>query len=99
MGAYTVGWAAVVAPFVVFGGMVGLVASFEDPVFTDYVFPTAFGMIAWLTGRGLRTRVRLTEELHEAAVRAQEAREHEAAHAAAEERRRIAREMHDVVAH
>jgi signal transduction histidine kinase len=63
------------------------------------VFPTAFGMIAWLTGRGLRTRTRLTEELHEAAVRAQEAREHEAAHAAAEERRRIAREMHDVVAH
>jgi signal transduction histidine kinase len=99
MGAYTAGRAAIVAPFLVFAGMVGLVVTFEDSVFTDYVFPTAFGMIAWLTGRGLRTRTRLTEELHEAAVRAQEAREHEAAQAAADERRRIAREMHDVVAH
>jgi signal transduction histidine kinase len=99
MGAYTTGRAAVAAPFIVVVGMVALVTSIDDSVFTDYVFPTAFALIAWLTGRGLRTRVRLTEELHEAAVRAQEAREQEAAHAAAEERRRIAREMHDVVAH
>jgi signal transduction histidine kinase len=99
MGAYTTGRAAVAAPIVVLLGMAGVVASIDDSVFTDYVFPTAFALIAWLTGRGLRTRVRLTEELHEAAVRAQEAREHEAAQAAADERRRIAREMHDVVAH
>jgi signal transduction histidine kinase len=43
--------------------------------------------------------VRLTAELHEAAVRADEQREAEAARAVADERRRIAREMHDVVAH
>jgi signal transduction histidine kinase len=47
----------------------------------------------------VRTRTRLTEELHEAAVREQEARELESQRAAADERRRIAREMHDVVAH
>jgi hypothetical protein len=47
----------------------------------------------------VRTRTRLTEELHEAALLEQEAREHDALAAAAEERRRIAREMHDVVAH
>jgi signal transduction histidine kinase len=75
------------------------VFTFEDQVFTDYVFPAAFALIAWLAGRGVRTRTRLTEELHEAAVRAQEAHEEEAARGAAAERRRIAREMHDVVAH
>jgi signal transduction histidine kinase len=56
-------------------------------------------LVAWLAGRGLRTRARLTEELHEAAARAQEEHELQIARAAADERRRIAREMHDVVAH
>jgi signal transduction histidine kinase len=66
---------------------------------TDFIFPAAFVLIAWLAGRGVRTRTRLTEELHEAAVRAKEAHDEEVARAAADERRRIAREMHDVVAH
>jgi signal transduction histidine kinase len=99
MGSYTVGRAAVAAPIVLGVGMLVIVASFDDSVFTDYVFPTAFVMVAWLAGRGLRTRARLTEELHEAAAQAQEAHELQIARAAAEERRRIAREMHDVVAH
>ena len=47
----------------------------------------------------MRSRSRLTAELHEAAVRADEEREAEAERAVADERRRIAREMHDVVAH
>ena len=50
-------------------------------------------------GRASASRVRLTAELHEAAVRADEEREVEAGRAVADERRRIAREMHDVVAH
>jgi signal transduction histidine kinase len=99
MGAYTSGRAALVAPFVVLFGMLAVTATFDETVFTDYVFPTAFGLIAWLAGRGVRTRTRLTEELHEAAVRAKEAHDEEVARAAADERRRIAREMHDVVAH
>jgi signal transduction histidine kinase len=99
MGAYTAGRAAVAAPIVLGIGMLVIVASFDDSVFTDYVFPTAFVLVAWLAGRGLRTRARLTEELHEAAAQAQEAHEREIARAASEERRRIAREMHDVVAH
>jgi signal transduction histidine kinase len=98
-GAYTSGRAALAAPFVLAAGMGAVVASFEDQVFTDYVFPTGFVLVAWLAGRGLSTRARLTEEPHEAAVRAQEAHEQEVARAAADERRRIAREMHDVVAH
>ncbi len=54
---------------------------------------------AWLAGRTVRTRTRLTEELDEAALHAEEAREADARAAVAEERRRIAREMHDIVAH
>jgi signal transduction histidine kinase len=99
MGAYTDGREARIAPFVILLGVTGVTMTWEDQVFTDYIFPTAFVLIAWLGGRGVRTRTRLTEELHEAAVQAQEAHEEEVARAAADERRRIAREMHDVVAH
>ena len=99
MGAYTEGRAARIGPLVILVGVSAVTATWEDQVFTDYIFPTAFVLMAWLAGRGVRTRTRLTEELHEAAVRAQEAHEEEIARAAADERRRIAREMHDVVAH
>jgi signal transduction histidine kinase len=99
MGAYTERRAALIAPAVILVGMLGVVQTWDEHVFTDYVFPTAFVLLAWLAGRGVRTRTRLTEELHEAAVRAKEAHDEEVARAAAEERRRIAREMHDVVAH
>jgi signal transduction histidine kinase len=99
MGAYSERREALLAPFVILAGVLGIVATWEVQVFTDYLFPTAFVLIAWLAGRGVRTRTRLTEELHEAAVQAQEAHEQEIARAAADERRRIAREMHDVVAH
>jgi signal transduction histidine kinase len=71
----------------------------RDFAIGDIVFPTIFGVMAWLAGRVVRSRAALTAELHEAAVRADEQREAEAERAVAEERRRIAREMHDVVAH
>ena len=99
MGAYSHGREARIAPFVILAGTFVVTATWEDNVVTDFVFPTAFVLIAWLAGRGVRTRTRLTEELHEAAVRAKEAHDEEVARAAADERRRIAREMHDVVAH
>jgi signal transduction histidine kinase len=47
----------------------------------------------------VRSRSELTAQLHEAAARAEEAHQEELRAAAAEERRRIAREMHDVIAH
>jgi signal transduction histidine kinase len=71
----------------------------RDFAIGDIVFPTIFGVLFWLAGRVVRSRAALTAELHEAAVRADEQREAEASAAVAEERRRIAREMHDVVAH
>jgi signal transduction histidine kinase len=79
--------------------MTVVIATMEGQVATDYFFPTAFALVAWVAGRAVRMRTQLTEELHEAAVRAEEAHEAELARAATDERRRIAREMHDVVAH
>ena len=99
LGAYTKGYSAIAAPVLLFAGMMAIVSTFEDQVFTDYVFPTAFALVVWLGARYLAARTRLVEELHEAAVRAQEADEEATARAAGAERRRIAREMHDVVAH
>ena len=82
------------------GGMLAVTLASRRQIRGDYIFPDRLRrVIAWLAGRAVRTRTRLTEELHEAAVRAEEAHEAGAARAAAEERRRIAREMHDVVAH
>jgi signal transduction histidine kinase len=63
------------------------------------LFPGLFATVFWIAGRVVRSRFQLTAELHEAAVRAAEDRDAEAARAVADERRRIAREMHDVVAH
>ena len=68
-------------------------------VWGDLVFPGVFGTLFWLVGRTIASRSRLTAELHEAALRAGEELELDATRAVADERRRIAREMHDVVAH
>ena len=68
-------------------------------VWGDLIFPAVFGTLFWLVGRAIASRSRLTAELHEAAVRAGEELELDAARAVADERRRIARELHDVVAH
>jgi signal transduction histidine kinase len=81
-------------------GVAGVsVIAASSPSFADFFFPFTFMAGAWLAGRTVRNRSRLAAELHEAAVLAEEAHEAEAARAVAEERRRIAREMHDVVAH
>jgi signal transduction histidine kinase len=74
-------------------------SSVDDFIAGDIVFPAIFGVLMWLAGRVVRSRAELTAELHEAAQVAHEQREADAARAVAEERRRIAREMHDVLAH
>jgi signal transduction histidine kinase len=81
-------------------GMASVQATFAGPVKAgEIVWTCAIVTAAWLVGRVVRTRTRLTEELHEAALHAEEAREAATRAAVAEERRRIAREMHDIVAH
>jgi signal transduction histidine kinase len=58
----------------------------------------SFGL-AWLIGDNLRVRRAYTRELENRAVELEREREEKAAQAVAEERTRIARELHDVVAH
>jgi signal transduction histidine kinase len=99
VGAHTRGRKAWLGPCVLLAGMITVVSLFGDQGSGDYAFPTAFVLIAWGAARALRSRSELTERLHEAAARAEEAHQEELRAAAAEERRRIAREMHDVIAH
>jgi signal transduction histidine kinase len=54
---------------------------------------------AWIGGDSLGTRRAYTRELEEKAERLEREREVEAARAVAEEQARIARELHDVIAH
>ena len=55
--------------------------------------------IAWLVGDNLRTRRAYLAQLEERAARLEHEREQQATRATLEERARIARELHDVIAH
>jgi len=98
-GAYSDGRRAWLAIPAVYGAMTVMTLANDEFILGDIFFPGTFGAMFFLGGRAVRSRSRLTAELHEAALRATEEREAAAARAMADERRRIAREMHDVVAH
>lgn len=99
VGAWEDGRRVVVAPALSVAGVVAVNVLNNQTLIGDFVVPAGAMVGSWLAGRTVHQRTRLAAELHEQAVRAQERREDEAREAAAEERRRIAREMHDVVAH
>jgi signal transduction histidine kinase len=103
-GAYTAGGLAVnrdaLAGLAMTWTLVAIVALSADRVIVgDFLFPMGFSLFAWTVGRAIRHRTLLAAELHEAALSAEEAREEDTARAIADERRRIAREMHDLVGH
>jgi signal transduction histidine kinase len=64
-------------------------------VIDDYVLLAA----AWILGQGVRQRRTRAAELEDRAVRLEREREEKARQAVTQERLRIARELHDVVAH
>jgi signal transduction histidine kinase len=81
-----------VAGFVLFG-VTGNPRSFAVTV------PSLFFVAAWLIGDYLRTRRAYVAELEERAARLERDRDQDRRLAADDERTRIARELHDVVAH
>jgi signal transduction histidine kinase len=100
VGAHAGGWRAVAGVVAMLAVVLGAVAA--DPEGADagsYVFFLFVVGGPWLAGRAIRHR-RLSERHLEArALAAEREREEKARAAVAEERVRIARELHDVVAH
>src|SRR4051794_7390119 len=84
---------------VVLGGA-GLVV-YNDPThqLSDLVFTAIIFGVGWGAGVAMRDRTHQAEAAEERAVRAEHDREAAARLAVAEERARMARELHDVVAH
>ena len=66
---------------------------------SNFVFITLRFVVAWLAGYALRERAEQAEAAEERAIQAEREREAAARVAVAEERARIARELHDIVAH
>ncbi|MFC4057494.1 sensor histidine kinase [Planomonospora corallina] len=71
----------------------------EEPDPKMWASTSVFVVAVWLAGIYANTRRRYLESLEERAERAERERDQRARLAAAEERTRIARELHDVVAH
>ena len=70
-----------------------------EPMVSDFVAVTVLYGGSWAVGQAVRQRSRQVAEHAARADRAEREREERAAHAVTEERTRIARELHDVVAH
>jgi len=76
-----------------------LVALLATSGLGDALFHTLFLVAAWFLGDSIGSRRAYVREIEEKAERLERERETEARRAAAEEQARIARELHDVVAH
>ncbi len=84
---------------VVLGGAAVIVSNSPDHAGIEFLFVPALFAIAWLAGFGLRERSAQARAAEERAANAERMREENARRAVFEERVRIARELHDVVAH
>jgi signal transduction histidine kinase len=100
-GAYTAGRAAVVGGVGVFGLAAGIAITDPDPGLPlgDLAFFMLVLGTPWAAGVGIRRRRASEGKLERRAVVLERDREQRAREAVAEERSRIARELHDVVAH
>jgi len=76
-----------------------VVAEFPTSSFSDFVWIDSFVLAAWLAGFAVRHQAQQTERLRELAAQLRAQSDTAAEEAVEEERSRIARELHDVVAH
>lgn len=82
------------------GGLLyGWLTWVEDDALVDVIVPSLFIVGAWIAGREVNHLHARTAELAERTLLLERARDSEAQIAIAEERTRIARELHDVVSH
>jgi signal transduction histidine kinase len=98
-GAYLPLWEAVAGLAL---GIAGIGASFAGSStngHSDFAFTSVVVTAGWLVGRGMHGRVTQAAVLVERTQRLEQEAEAERAAAVAEERRRIARDLHDVIAH
>jgi signal transduction histidine kinase len=85
---------------IVLAGIVVVVYNIPGPLpVGDFVFIPLRFVVAWVAGYALRERAEQAEAAEERAAHAEREREAAARIAVAEERARIARELHDIVAH
>jgi signal transduction histidine kinase len=83
----------------VFAAMLGVALSGQVVGITSYVSNLALLTAAWAFGRSIAFRRAYTAQLEERAARLESQRDADLRAVVAEERARIARELHDVVAH
>jgi signal transduction histidine kinase len=93
-------WRQAVAGLAIIFGAEGFVAR-TDPSggIGDFFFSNLVFSVVWIVGFSLGRKLEEGEEAKERAARAEREREERARAAVAEERARIARELHDVVGH
>jgi signal transduction histidine kinase len=85
---------------IVLAGIVIVVYNIPGPqTVGDFIFIPLRFVVAWIAGYALRERAEQAEAAEERAAHAEREREAAARVAVAEERARIARELHDIVAH
>ena len=97
---YARGWAERRGLLIIWGGILTVSVIQTPDVAGDLLFPPiVFGVLPWVAGRTMRKRRRLAAELDETARQLELEREDRARAAVLDERVRIARELHDLVAH
>ncbi|WP_214413488.1 sensor histidine kinase [Sphaerisporangium fuscum] len=92
------GWAVAATAIAELGGFLAL-SRWGNLVPSPIVAISLLMLVIWLAGVYAKTRRRYLESLEERAERAERERDQQARIATAAERARIARELHDVVAH